>query len=346
MEKRVLIARWLGSNTQSIPIYDEASVSSARQRVRDVGQRLDLSKELIENTALIASELTHNQLSYSKQGYFAVKPIERQDVKGLEVIAADLGPGIERPALAIEDAVSTSGTSLGAGLGAVRRIADEVEFDNRISEGLCIVARKFETRPVSLCCEIAIMGRPFPGEAISGDDAVFIQSESGFVAAVSDGLGHGPEAREASNQSIEVLSRNREAGVEQILIDINEQLGRTRGCVMSIARFNKLNGMCDCVSVGDVHSHLYKLRDARFFAATPLVLGTGQLAKQKVRVETATVEPDSVLVMFTDGLKSGTNLKGQLDVLRQPAICIAQHLLEHYSRPNDDTLVLVARFLR
>jgi anti-sigma regulatory factor (Ser/Thr protein kinase) len=346
MEKRVLIARWLGSNAQSIAIYDEASVSSARQRVRDVGQQLNLSKEVIETTALIASELTHNQLSHAKQGYFAVKPVERQRVKGLEVIAADIGPGIERPALAIEDGVSGSGAGLGAGLGAVRRLADEVEFDNRISEGLCVTARKFETRPVSLCGEIAIMGRPFPGEAISGDDAVFFQSESGFIAAVSDGLGHGPEARDASNQSIEVLSHDRELGLEQILTNLNEQLGRTRGCVMSIVRFNRVNGICESVSVGDVHSHLYKLRDAHLFTATPLVLGTGQLSKQRVHIETAKVEPDSVLVMFTDGLKSRTTIKGQLDLLRQPAIRIAQHLLENHSRPDDDALVLVARFPR
>ena len=77
---------------------------------------------------------------------------------------------------------------------------------------------------------------------------------------------------------------------------------------------------------------------------TPLILGTGQLSKQKVRIERATVEPGSILVMFTDGLKSRTSLKGQLDVLRQPVIAIAQHLLENDSRPDDDALVLVARF--
>ena len=346
MEKRVLIARWLGSNAQSIAIYDEASVSSARQRVRDVGQQLHLSNEVIETAALIASELTHNQLSHAKQGYFAVKPVERQSVKGLEVIAADLGPGIKKPALAIEDGVSGTGTGLGAGLGAVVRLADEVEFDNRISEGLCVIARKFETRPASLCCEIAIMGSPFPGEAISGDDAAVCQSDSRFIAAVSDGLGHGPEARDASNQSIEVLTHNRELGLEHILTKLNEQLGRTRGCVMSIVRFDKVSGICESVSVGDVHSHLYKLREAHLFTATPLVLGTDQLSKLRVRVETTKVEPDSVLVMFTDGLKSRTTIKGQLDLLRQPAINIAQHLLENHSRPDDDALVLVARFLR
>ena len=93
MEKRVLIARWLGSDTQSIPIYDEASVSSARQLVREAGHGSGLQKQTVEAVALIASELTHNQLSHAKQGYLAARPIERGGVKGLEVVAADMGPG-------------------------------------------------------------------------------------------------------------------------------------------------------------------------------------------------------------------------------------------------------------
>lgn len=344
MEKRVLIARWLGSETQPIPIYDEASVSSARQQVREIGQRLNLGKKLVENVALIASELTHNQLSHSRQGYFAVRPVQRQSVKGLEVIAADIGPGIEKPGLAIKDEVSADGRSLGAGLGAVCRIADEVDFDNRIFEGTCVVARTFETRPAAKCCEIAIMGRPYPGESISGDDGTFLQSESGLLVAVSDGLGHGPEAREASNRAIEALSRKPQMDLDEILIALNQELADTRGCALSIARFDKNNRSLECASLGDVHSHLYNLREARFFTPTPLVLGTGQLPRQKVRVEQATVEPGSILVMFTDGLRSKTSLKAQLDILRQPAIAIAQHLIENDSRPDDDALVLVVRF--
>src|SRR5262249_19576394 len=128
MEKRVLITRWLGSDTESIPIYDEASVSSARQRVRQAGQRANLTTEAVETTALIASELTPNQLAHAKQGYFAVRAVQRGAVKGLEVVAADIGPGIQTPSLAVKDKISTSG-SLGAGLAAVCRLADEVEFD-------------------------------------------------------------------------------------------------------------------------------------------------------------------------------------------------------------------------
>lgn len=115
---------------------------------------------------------------------------------------------------------------------------------------------------------------------------------------------------------------------------------------MSIVRFDKQTRTIECVSVGDVRSHLYHLRETHFFTATPVVLPSGQFQKQRIRVETVTVQPGSVLAIFTDGLKSRTNLKGQLEVLRQPAISIAQHLLENDSRPDDDALVLVARFPR
>ena len=209
MEKRVLIARWLGSDVQPIPIYDEASVSTARQRVRETGQQLSLAKEIVENVALIASEITHNQLHHARQGYFAVKPIQHDNVKGLEVIAADIGPGIKKPSLVIQDNHSTVGT-LGAGVGAVCRLADEVVL---------------------------------------------------------------------------------------VLIPL-------------------------------------------------LVLAAGQFQRQRVRVETVKVQPGSVLLMFTDGLKSRTTLKGKLDLLRESPIVMAEHLLENESRPDDDALVLIVRFPR
>ena len=344
MEKRVLIARWLRSSAQAIPIYDEASVSSARQRVRETGERAGLARVLIEKVALIASELTHNHLSHARQGYFSVAPIERDGVQGLEAIAADLGPGIQKPESAIRDKAAPEG-SLGAGLAAVCRIADEVEFDNRILEGTCIVARKFE-RTTTAMPEFAIMGKPYPGEVISGDDAVVLKSDRGFVAAVADGLGHGPEARVASNRAIEVLSEKRDGELDELLITLNRELTGTRGCAISIMRFDRTGAALEYVSAGDVCAHLYHLRDAHFFTPTPLVVGTGHFQKQRIRVERVAVKPGSVLIMFTDGLKSRTTLKGELDVLRQPPITITQHLLERNSRPDDDALVCVTRFPR
>jgi len=344
MEKRFLTNRWLSSDTQPIPIYDNASVSSARQRVREVGEEAGLGRQTVESAALIASELTHNQLAHARHGYFAVKAVERNGVRGLELKAADVGPGIEKPSSALKDTTVRPTGSLGAGLAAVGRMSDELEFDDRIAEGCCITARKFDTAPDPLCCETAIMGRPYPGEPISGDDAVFFRSESGLFAAVADGLGHGPEAREASNRAIETLAETHDRPMDRIAAALNEALLDTRGCAMSLVRFDAASRMVQCISAADVRAHLYTLRDAHFLASTPVILGKPESQKQRWRIETAAVQPGSVLVMFTDGLKSRANLKGMLDVLRQPTIAIAEFLLENEARPDDDALIFVARF--
>ena len=342
MEKRFLIARWLGPETQSIAIYDEASVSSARQRVRETGDVIHAGKQLVESMALIASELTQNQLAHSKQGYFAVRPIQSDTARGLEIVAADLGPGIQRPLLT---GLSRTEGSLGAGLESVFRLADEVEVDTRLAEGVCVVARKFEAGTPEPF-ETAVAGEPYPGELISGDDAICLRSETGFLAAVCDGLGHGPEAREASRKAVEAIARLRDLDLREIVLAVNSEISGSRGCALSIARFEEQRAMLQCVSAGDVRSQLYHVRDAHFFTSTPLVVGEGGLLMRRLRVEEATVAPGSVFAMFTDGLETRTTLKGQLDLLRRPAIVIAQHLIATHARRTDDSLVFVARFRR
>ncbi len=49
MEKRILIERWLGSGAQSIAVYDEASVSSARQRVREMRTSQTAAEQLLRS---------------------------------------------------------------------------------------------------------------------------------------------------------------------------------------------------------------------------------------------------------------------------------------------------------
>jgi predicted ATP-dependent Lon-type protease len=47
--------------------------------------------------------------------------------------------------------------------------------------------------------------------------------------------------------------------------------------------------------------------------------------------------------MFSDGLTTRVDLAAELQLLRRHPVVIAEHLLEHFGRSNDDALVLVAR---
>ncbi len=61
---------------------------------------------------------------------------------GLEVVAADQGPGIEDLRSVMEDGFTTSG-GLGAGLPGVKRLMDEFSLKSEVGNGTTITAVKW-----------------------------------------------------------------------------------------------------------------------------------------------------------------------------------------------------------
>src|SRR5262245_44074011 len=113
--------------TTSVPIFDAASVSEARQLVRRRGEELQLDEATLMALATAASELAQNQLDHAQGGEIAVHAIARDGQPGLEVVAADRGPGIDRPARALGGGYSTRG-GLGSGLSGARRLSHEMDL--------------------------------------------------------------------------------------------------------------------------------------------------------------------------------------------------------------------------
>jgi hypothetical protein len=83
-------------------------------------------------------------------------------------------------AAALDAPVREAG-SLGVGVGAIRRLAFEVDFDVCLGEGTHIEARIFD-RTATKGLEIGVYGRAFPGEPVSGDGAAWRRVEGSLVA--------------------------------------------------------------------------------------------------------------------------------------------------------------------
>jgi len=163
-----------------VPVVDEAAVSLVRQEIRRRGPLAGLTTESVESLAAAASELAHNQLAHAVRGHVALRAVDRGDVPGLEVIAADAGPGIDDPATALRGLPRTSG-SLGVGLSAAHRLSDEMDIDIRRGEGTCVRLRRFAT-PVARS-EVAILSRRCEGETVCGDDAIALRTGAGSPPA-------------------------------------------------------------------------------------------------------------------------------------------------------------------
>jgi hypothetical protein len=48
-----------------------------------------------------------------------------------------------------------------------------------------------------------------------------------------------------------------------------------------------------------------------------------------------------VLVVYSDGIRSGLNLMSERDLLREHPIVVAQRIVERFGRPDDDAVVMV-----
>lgn len=333
-----LLERWL-DGLEAIPILDEASVSLVREEVRRLGALVGLDAHAIESLAAAASELGHNHLRHAARGHIAVHAIDRGGVPGLEVIAADAGPGIADPARALRAESRVSG-SLGVGLSAAQRLSQEMDLDVRAGEGTSVRLRRFASPVVRR--EVAILSRPREGEHVSGDDALAIDTPGGLLLAVADGLGHGELARAASSALIETVRAAPGLGLPEVLAACGPALRGTRGAVATLARIDPDSRSVAIAGAGNVTGVVYGSKSAPRTLGTAHVLGSPQRAPRFHELRFP-LEPHHTILLFTDGIASRADLADEPEVLRQPPVAVCQRLVERFGRRDDDVLVLVAR---
>jgi serine/threonine-protein kinase RsbT len=113
-------------------------------------------KDLWE-VAIAVSELVTNVLKYAGTGRVILCKIDRPRV-GIEIVVEDEGPGIQDIESALIDGFSegrmlseqdlkTPPRGLGAGLGAVDRLMDETDIENKEPSGTRVTIRKWLPDP-------------------------------------------------------------------------------------------------------------------------------------------------------------------------------------------------------
>ena len=92
--------------------------------------------------ATAVSELARNILKYARVGEIRLSQVKGRRGRGVEVEAADRGPGIDDIKGAMKDHVSSSGT-LGLGLPGVKRLMDDFSLQSVPGEGTRVTATKW-----------------------------------------------------------------------------------------------------------------------------------------------------------------------------------------------------------
>ncbi|WP_053368714.1 anti-sigma regulatory factor [Bacillus sp. FJAT-27245] len=116
---------------------------SARRIARELAKELGFSAFDQSRIITLISELARNIFKYAGQGYISIETIKgRNGATGVKIHAVDCGPGILNVNRAMEQGYSTSG-SLGAGLPAIKRMADEFSIQTAEGKGTYVKITKW-----------------------------------------------------------------------------------------------------------------------------------------------------------------------------------------------------------
>lgn len=325
--------------TWLIPIDDEASVALARVRLRELGAEIGAAADVVERAAVIASELGHNQLRHARLGELVVRGLRRGTVVGVEVVATDAGDGFADPVESFRGALRFGGGGLGVGLGGVRRLATEVDVTSRRGEGVRIVARVLPEGAPSQP-SVAIVGRPHPAERHSGDHAVVVRDSERVVLILADGLGHGPDAREAAEIACRCCVRHADLAPADALQACDAALRATRGSAVGVAALDLRTDEVTVAIAGNVRFGLYGPETAHRFPYTPRVLGRSQSG----RIGSTTMPRSGrALIGFTDGLPERTDPTLDRAGLAGWPLPLAARLLSRFGSDRDDATVVALR---
>ena len=189
-----------------------------------------------------------------------------------------------------------------------------------------------------------VASRALPSESVSGDMYVVKPIAEGYLLAVVDGLGHGEEAAAAAQRAAVTLMQHGNESVIALVRRCHQALVGTRGVAMSLATFNPADDSLTWLGIGNVEGLLLRTdpRTSRPMEAILLRSGVVGLELPQLRASVTTLAPGDLLVMATDGIRSG--FAERLSAA-QATQRLADQILADYRKSTDDALVLVARYL-
>ncbi|MDQ0411857.1 anti-sigma regulatory factor [Mesobacillus stamsii] len=125
-----------------VNIKNEFDIVLARQKGREVSKKLQFGGVDQARITTAISELARNIYLYAGSGQITIEILHENGRKGIKIIAADNGTGINDIRMVLQDGYSTSG-GLGAGLPGVKRLMDTFDIDSTVGVGTKIIITKW-----------------------------------------------------------------------------------------------------------------------------------------------------------------------------------------------------------
>lgn len=267
-----------------------------RHLAGDWAHRLGFSAKKQEDARLVASELAHNHVAHqTSEGRIRLSTVNVDGVPALEITSLDNGPGIREVTKAVAGH-RASGHGLGVGLGTVKRLADRMYICSSASSAFpCPRGRRpggiatIVSAQLWACTDaLSRMERagldlwaassPACAGGICGDGVSVEQDKRYLRLIVTDGAGHGVEARRVSDEAMEEIRKwDMLWPLDNIVNTLGTSLSPGRDLALGAMVMDMYTGRLQVAGIGNVRV-LLELREEgngkEAWEEVPLLRGT------------------------------------------------------------------------
>jgi anti-sigma regulatory factor (Ser/Thr protein kinase) len=354
-----------GGPSASVYAVDETSqVGEVRRAAASLATAAALSETERGTLALVVTEAATNLARHARGGRVLLRlldhPLGGPDAGGVEVLTVDEGPGIANLDRAFEDGFSTAGTA-GQGLGAMRRLASEFDVYSRAGDGTgagtALVARVWGAaagraygigqpggtaatahRPPAL--DVGVVCVPVRGETVCGDAWAVLRQPERTVVVVADGLGHGPEAAQASSEAVRVVGEHADAAPADLVQRTHLALRGTRGAAMAVVAIHHASGTLTFAGVGNISAAVHSRNGTRSLMSHNGTVGHVMRTVQELRYDWPA---DACLIAHSDGINTRWRLDQYPGLLQHHPALVSAVIWRDAARGRDDATVVVVR---
>ncbi len=247
----------------------------------------------------------------------------------------------------MEDGVSSSKT-LGQGLGAIRRLSDKFDLYSLLSWGTILYSLSFLDRAfisAKNALSISVLNVCKKGEVVCGDAYSVINTGKRVRIALLDGLGHGLQANIAAKQGVRNFSLLAGMGPSEQLRAMHNDLKKTRGAVITVVKIDEVSKQILYCGVGNISMKIVSPAKSRSCLAYNGIVG--HIMPNTIVDHNLPWESGSdTLVMHSDGLSARWDLQKYPGILFHDGMILCAALFKDFNRDNDDSTILVAKYVK
>lgn len=325
-----------------MPVTESSQPAAARRAAVALVQGTEMDEAAVGKMALIVTELATNLVKHAKDGALLMRRLRGEGMDGVEVLSLDKGPGMSNVDRSMGDGYSTAG-SPGTGFGAVRRAAAAFDMYSQPGMGTAVVARVFaHGRAGSPHAQsVGVVRQAKSGEPVCGDNWIARWFADGWVCAVADGLGHGVIASEAASAIIEaVRGAPSHFSPAEIVEAAHRAAKATRGAAFGVAVLDEAARVVRFAGIGNIAAVVLNGAERRHLVSHNGIVGHEY---RKVSEFAQPWQPQSVLVLHSDGIGTHWDLTRYPGLLARDPSLLAGVLYRDFTRGRDDATVVVLK---